>query len=114
MRTALDTPAGVVHNELSSVYGDKAPPLRTVERWSKFFRAGREDVEERSRPDRAITKTTADNIDVVRQMIDDDPYTTIEGIQVQSGLSDGSVQNIISDHVKLRKMPARYIPKDLT
>ena len=44
VRTALHTESKVILNELTSVFGDAAPPLRTVQRWSKWFRDGREEV----------------------------------------------------------------------
>ena len=42
VRTAFHIQARIIHNELYTVYGDEAPSLRTVERWSMFFRVGRE------------------------------------------------------------------------
>ena len=42
VRTALHIQARIIHDELYTVYGDEAPSLRTVERWSMFFRVGRE------------------------------------------------------------------------
>ena len=44
VRTALYTESKVILNELSNVFGDAAPPLRTVQRWSKWFPDCREDV----------------------------------------------------------------------
>jgi histone-lysine N-methyltransferase SETMAR len=114
VRTALSIPARVIHDELRSVYGDEVPGLSTIERWSKLFRDGREEIEDKARPGRPITETTTENIEQVRLLIDDDPCITIEGIQEQTDLSYGTVQRIISDHLKLRKITARYIPKDLT
>ena len=66
------------------------------------------------RPRRRITETTTENIEQVRLLIDDDPYITIEGIQERTDMSYGTVQQIISDHLQLRKITARYIPKVLT
>ncbi|CAF3709708.1 unnamed protein product [Rotaria sp. Silwood1] len=113
VRTELNIPPSVIHNELFSVYGDEAPSLRTVQRWSKSFREGREEIEDEVRPGRPITETTAENIERVRLLIDHDPYITIEKVQEQTDLSYGTVQRIISDHLKLRKITARYVPKDL-
>ncbi|CAF2829192.1 unnamed protein product [Rotaria sp. Silwood2] len=114
VRTALNIPARVIHDELNSVYGDEAPGLSTVERWSKLFREGREEIEDKARPGRPITETATENIEQICLLIDDEPYITIEGIQERTNLSYGTVQRIIGDHLKLRKITARYIPKDLT
>ena len=114
VRTALNIPARIIHDELKSVYDDEAPGLSTVERWSKLFRDGREEIEDKPRPGRPITETTAENIEQVRILINDDPCITIEGIQEETDLSFGTVQRIIGDHLNLRKITARYIPKNLT
>lgn len=114
VRTALDIPATVIHDELYSVHGDQAPSFRTVKRWNKWFREGREELEDEPRPGRPITETTDENIEEVRFLIDDDPQITIEEVQEQTGLSYGTTQRIISDHLQLTKITARYIPKHLT
>ncbi|CAF0991750.1 unnamed protein product [Rotaria sordida] len=74
----------VIHNELRTVFGDEAPPLRTVQRWSKWFREGREEVEDEERPGRPITETTHENMRQVRDLINDDPYVTVGELKVQS------------------------------
>ena len=103
VRTALSIPARVIYDELRSVYGDEVPGLSTIERWSKLFRDGREEIEDKAQPGRPITETTTENIEQVRLLIDDDPCITIEGIQEQTDLSYGTVQQIISDHMKLER-----------
>lgn len=58
------------------------------------------------RPGRPTTETTTEHIEQVRHIIDDNPYITIEDIQEQTDLSHGTVQRIITDHLKLRKIAA--------
>ncbi|CAF5132151.1 unnamed protein product, partial [Rotaria sp. Silwood1] len=113
-RTALNIPPSVIYNELHSVHGDQVPCLRTVERWAKWFREGLEEIEDETRPGRPVTETTSENIEQVHLLIDDDPHITIEEVQEQTGLSHGTIQRIITDHLNLKKITARYIPKDLT
>ncbi|CAF1662350.1 unnamed protein product, partial [Adineta ricciae] len=112
-RAELNIPPSVIHDELSSAYDDQAPSLRTVQRWCKSFREGREEIEDEIRSGRPITETTDENIEEVRLLIDDDPYITIEEVQEETDLTYGTVQRIISEHLKLRKLTARYVPKDL-
>ncbi|CAF1689141.1 unnamed protein product, partial [Adineta ricciae] len=81
VRTALNIQARIIHDELNLVYGDQAPSLRTVERWSKLFRDGREEIEDEARSGRPITETTFENIERIRFLIDDDPYLTIEELE---------------------------------
>ncbi|CAF3797997.1 unnamed protein product, partial [Rotaria sp. Silwood1] len=114
VRTALNIPPRTIHEELHVVHSDQASPLRTVERWSKWFRKGREELEDEPRPGRPITETASENIEQVRLLINDDPHITIEEVQEQIGLTYGTIQRIISNHLNLTKITARYIPKHLT
>jgi hypothetical protein len=114
VRTALDIEPIVIHNELHSVFGDEAPPLRTVQRWSKWFRDGREDIEDGGRSGRPVTETTSDNIRQVRDLINNDPHITVDELEAETGLSHGTVQRIISDHLQLKRVTARYVAKHLT
>ncbi|CAF1566739.1 unnamed protein product, partial [Adineta steineri] len=100
--------------ELYSVYGDQAPSLTTVKRWSKLFREGREEIEDEELSGRPVTETTLDNIEEIRSIVNDDPHVTIAELQEHTGLSYGTVDRILSDHLELRKITARYIPKQLT
>ncbi|CAF4590887.1 unnamed protein product, partial [Didymodactylos carnosus] len=54
--------------------------------WSKWFRDGREDVEDEERVGRPITETTTENIRQVEDFINDDPYITINELEPESGL----------------------------
>ncbi|CAF3917223.1 unnamed protein product [Rotaria sp. Silwood1] len=114
VRTALNIPARIIYDELCSVFGDQVPALRTVKWWSKLFQEGREDVEDEERPGSPITETTSENIEQVRSLINDNPHVTIQEMEVQTGLSHGTIHRIISDHLNLKKLTARYIPKQLT
>ena len=114
VRTVLRIQPVVIHNELQTVFGDEAPPLRTVQRWSKWFHEGREEVEDDGRSGRPVTETTSENIEKVRDLINDNSYLTPDEIEEESDLSHGTVQRIISDHLQLRKITARYVPKHLT
>lgn len=114
VRTALKIQPTIIHDELRAVFGDEAPAFSTVAKWSKLFREGREHIEDEERPGRPITETTSENIEQVRSNINVDPHITIEELQAQTDLSHGTIQRIISDHLNLRKITARYIPKQLT
>jgi predicted HTH transcriptional regulator len=113
MRTALNIQARVIYEELYSVHGDQTPCLRTVERWCQRFREGQEELDDETRSGRPITVTT-ENIEQVRLIIDNDSHVTIEELQEQTGLSYGTIQRIIKDHLQLTKITARYLPKELT
>jgi len=103
-----------IHNDLKTAFGDRAPPYKTVSRWAKRFRDGREDVEDDPRSGRPITAHTLTNIEIVRRLIEDDPHTTYIEIEAQTLLSQGTICTIIHDSLKLRKITCRWVPHDLT
>ncbi|CAF3357273.1 unnamed protein product [Rotaria sp. Silwood2] len=113
-RTALHIEPIDIHSELSSVSGDQALTLRTVERWSQSFREGQEEVEDELRSGRTISTITSANIEKVRNLIYDDSYSTIDELCVQTGLSHGTIERIIFDHLKLKITTAQYVPHRLT
>ncbi|CAM4931328.1 unnamed protein product [Rotaria socialis] len=114
LRTALNMQLKSIFDELCTSLRDQAPSYNTVVRWSKLCREGREEVEDELRPGRPVAETTSDNIEKVLYLIDNDPYLTIDEIQVETGLSQGTTQRIVSDHLKLKKITARWIPNQLT
>ena len=63
---------------------------------------------------RPITATTSENIEEIQSIINDNPYITMEELQEQTDLNRGIIQRVISDHLSLRKITARYVPKQLT
>ncbi|CAF2167209.1 unnamed protein product [Rotaria magnacalcarata] len=90
VHTALNVQVRVTYEELHSVFADEVPPLRTVERWAKWFREGREEVEDEARPGRPVTETTTENIEQISHLIDDDPCNNIEELQEQTGLTNAA------------------------
>ncbi|CAF0947809.1 unnamed protein product [Rotaria sordida] len=66
VRTALNIQSKLIHDELYSVFSDQAPSYNTVAKWSRWFREGREDVEDQPRLDRSVTETTSENIEEIK------------------------------------------------
>ena len=113
VRTALNIEARTIHDELYTVFGDDAPSYRTVARWAQWFREGQEEIVDEERSGRPVTESTLENIEEIQDIVSDDPHVTKE-LQERTGLSYGTVQRILSHHLELRKITARYIPKELT
>ncbi|CAF1023690.1 unnamed protein product [Rotaria sordida] len=114
VRTALNVEATTIHDELRTVFGDEAPSYRTIARWAQWFREGREEIEDEERSRRPVTESTPENIEEIRSIVSDDPHVTIAELQEYTDLSYSTVHRILSDHLELRKITARYIPKQLT
>jgi len=103
-----------IFNQLKAVYNDQAPSYATVARWVALFKNGRESIEDDPRSGRPITGVTQDNIDAVRKVIVEDPHSTYNEIEAYTSLSCGTINRIIHEHLKLRKVVARWVPHELT
>ncbi|CAF1284464.1 unnamed protein product [Adineta steineri] len=114
IRTILGADPTTTHQELSTAIGFNAPSYSTVARWAKRFREGREDVDDEARSGRPISELTERNIELVRQIINNDPHSTYDDIIAETSLSRGTVERIIHDHLKMKKVTLRLVPHELT
>ncbi|CAF1598792.1 unnamed protein product [Didymodactylos carnosus] len=76
IRRILEIDAKTICEELTTTLRPDAPAYSTVAKWAKRFREGREDVNDDFRPGRPISVLTDENIEQVRQVIEDDQNST--------------------------------------
>ncbi|KAL0850447.1 hypothetical protein ABMA28_012250 [Loxostege sticticalis] len=96
--------------ELTSVFSDEAPCLRTVERWYLEFQRGHNSVSDRSREGRPKSAFTENNIIAVRQLILEDRHVTYREIEALLGISGTTIQKILHEAIGVRKLVCRWIP----
>ena len=114
IRTILGVAPMTIHEKLATDLGPDAPAYRTVAKWAERFREGREDVNDDLRSGRPLSELTDENIELVRQVITNDPHSTYADIIAETFLSHGTIERIIHDHLKLRKVTSRWVPHQLT
>ena len=114
IRFSLGCNAKTIYDELVLSKGDLAPSIRTVERWVAYFKKGGVDLEDDPRPGCPITASTKSNIELVRNAIDENPWSTYDDLEELTLLSRVTLERIIYDHLKLRKITSRWVPHDLT
>ena len=78
IRTILEIDPKTIHEELRTALRPNAPSDRTVARWAKRFREGREDVNDDPRSGRPVSELTDENIELVREVINNDPHSTYD------------------------------------
>ena len=59
---------------------------------------------------RPITMTTQANIEMVCTVIDANPFSTYDDIQAETSLCHGTINHIMHDCLKMRKITARWVP----
>ena len=95
-------------------YGDSAPDRSTVSCWMRRFTSGRQSPEDDPRSGAPTTAKTCTNIDVVKDLLNADRQATYDELEEQSGLSHGTLQRIIHEELKMKKVCARWVPRLLT
>ncbi|CAF1092325.1 unnamed protein product [Rotaria sp. Silwood1] len=113
IRTFLGINAETIHKELTTALGSNAPSYATVARWAKHFHEGRENINDDSQFGRPISKLTDVNIELVRQVINNDPHSTYNDIIAKTALSRGTIERIIHDYLKMRKVKSCWVPHQL-
>lgn len=107
-------PALSAHEELNTTLGDQGPSHATVTRWYREFRNGRVDFQDDPRSGRPPTAVTEENVDAVRNLVEDDPRITESMISTHLNIGSAAVDTILHEHLRMRKLCARWIPHVLT
>ncbi len=75
--------------------GDEDPSYSTVVDWHHPCGVEKMDIEDRPRSGRPVVKTTLENIERVRSIIEEDPHCTYDDIEGETLLSRGTIHTII-------------------
>lgn len=113
-RTILGVNPTSIHEELTTAHGHGVVSYPTVQRWSKKTSDGNMEIEDNARSGRPVTGPTEENIQAVRSLIDQDPHSTYDDIEEETSLSRGTIQTIIRNYLKLKKITSRWVPHELT
>lgn len=113
-RTLLGVDPTTIHQELVTAYGAQVISYSAVQKRSKLVREGEMEIEEKPRSGRPVSETTQENIDLVGRLIEEDPHSTYDDLEADTGLSRGTISNIIHDHLKMKKVTSRWVPHELT
>src|SRR5436190_23148743 len=103
-----------IKDELDSVYGDSAPSFTTVKFWAAKFKRGRKSLGDDERSGRPKTAITDENIAKVHEMVLDDRRIKVREIAEVMKMSKESVCHILNQHLDMRKLSARWVPRLLT
>ncbi|XP_014768137.1 protein GVQW3-like [Octopus bimaculoides] len=98
---------------MKEVYGDDAQSCNIVKYWHYQFKCGRTSVETAPIHGRQHSATDDNTIHKIEAAILDDRRITIRTLPQEVKTSVGSVENIIHDHLQMRKLSARWIPRML-
>ena len=103
-----------IHQMLQQVYGECARKERTVIKWVQRFREGREDLKDDARSGRPCTSSGNENIDRVCSLVLSDRRLTVRMTAEELCLGKLSVYTILTEHLDMKKVCAKTVPKLLT
>ena len=96
---------------LQQVYGDTALKKSAVYSWFSQFKNGQETLEDDQGSGRLLTSRTKEIIEQVRQLIRCDDH---RGVGTEVGISHGLIHAILSDDLKMRRVSAMFVLRQLT
>ena len=74
------------------------------------FKDGPDSVKSRHSPGRPTEASTGENVIKIKQILDTDRRLTCEEIANNVGIRHGSVSNILSNKLRMRRVAARWVP----
>ena len=110
----LQKSAKETYEMLKLVYGDAAVTMKMVYKWFEQFHNGCESVEDEERIGCPSTSKTHENVERVSEMIQSNRRLTIRDISEDLNFSYGSVQNILTTDLNMRRGSAKFLPRVLT
>ena len=102
------------HNLLKQVYSDNCLSRTRVYAWYKRFQEGREDIQDDEHPGPSNTVVTQSNIEKVREFIKNEPKSSLRYMEMELNMSKNSIHRILTNHLNLRKVCAKFVPHKLT
>src|SRR5678816_4502 len=99
---------------LGEAYGDATLSRTMVFKWHKAFKEGRKNVNDDPRCGRSILSTNDENMEVVIALMERDLRLSVRVIAKENGLDKNAVHRILTNHLHMRKLCAKLVPKDLS
>ncbi|UYV70851.1 hypothetical protein LAZ67_8000851 [Cordylochernes scorpioides] len=99
---------------LNKSFPNDAPKRTTVFEWHSRFKAGRISLEDDPRQGRPKFQRTDENVQKITDLIKENPRTTLLELEQNTGISKTTIGRIVTEDLKLKKTPAKFIPRFLT
>lgn len=99
---------------LDKCYSDSAPSRQMVEKWFADFKRGRTNTDDAERSGRPNSAVVPENIKKVHRIVLADRKLKLREIADTLKISEGSVFTILHQHLSMRKLCSKWVPRLLT
>lgn len=100
-----------IKQRLDAVYKDHAPLMATVIYWTNEFKRGRTSVFDEERPKEL---TDVEMFNKIRDIVLEDGQLKVNDIAKKVKISYERAENILHEHLGMRKLSDRWVPRVLT
>ena len=112
--TILEIDPKTVPEELVTALGPDASSYTSYKVGKTFLSRKRRCQRSSLTCSRPLSEFTGENIQLVGQVISNDPHSTYDEILHETSLSHGTIERIIHDCLKIKKVTSRWAPHQLT
>ncbi|XP_031639731.1 protein GVQW3-like, partial [Contarinia nasturtii] len=99
---------------LDKCYPDSAPAQSNIKYWFREFKRGRTDTDDAQRSGRPKEVVTPENIKKIHKIILNDRNVKLSEIAETLKISKERVHHIIHEYLDMRKLCAKWVPRELT
>lgn len=103
-----------IHSALQEVCSTTALPYSTICRRLSQMKSNRETSPCKTSPGKESTATDEIHIQMARDLLNSDRRLTCDEIAHELGISHGSAHTIVTKHLGMRKVAARWVPHNLS
>ena len=83
-------------------------------KWHKALKEGRKNVEDDPHSGRPISSTNDQNVEVLRAVMAKDRRLSVRMVAEETGLDKSAVHGILTEHLHMRKICAKLVPKNMS
>ena len=112
-RHQLGIPPTDIHHELTIVYGDDVPTLRTVFNWVVLIKTGKFELKKRVSSGRPVSAVTLANIERIRDLIKTDCRMSCSDIADELEIPKTCVYRVLTSVLELRNVFSQWVPHKL-
>jgi ATP-dependent Zn protease len=108
-KSVIETP-----EMLREAFGEHSLSRTVVFEWHSRFKAGQVSVEDNDHSGQPSTGKTTENVEKIRQLINEASHRIIHELADTVGISYGVCQEVLTENLNMCRTAAKFVPRLLT